>query len=204
MQGCARVAFSLLCSLPAAMVPLAAQQPAWGIGLEVGLTRFWGCSEPIAPNNPPGFRPYRPTTFGLRLDREIGRARVAVGALYAASGLATEDDDLTVIAKGGLKWVQLTPELAYRLSTVGPVAEIRVFAGPVFDFWLPTDEDARTRIGGRGGLELMVPLASGLAGTLRAHAGVSGSLFRDTDVPSDFRPKSMPSVGLALGVRLAL
>jgi len=204
MQLGARAMLSLLGWLATAIAPVAAQQRTWGVGLEVGLTRFWGGSEPIAPNNPPGFRPYRPTTFGLRLDHAIGRARVGVGALYAASGLGTEDDQLTIVAKGGLKWVQLTPELAYWLGTIGPVAEIRLFAGPVFDFWLPTDEDARTRIGGRGGLELLVPLGSGLAGTLRAHGGVSGSLFRDTDVPSDFRTKSMPNVGVALGLQLGL
>jgi len=204
MQRCAQVLIPLVCSLAAAVVPLAAQQRVWGLGLEVGLTRFWGGSEPIAPNNPPGFRPYRPTSFVLRLDREIGRARVALGALYAASGLGAEDDELTVIAKGGLTWVELAPELAYRLGTIGPVAEIRAFGGPVLDLWLPTDESVRTRIGGRGGVELLVPLGSGLAGTVRAHGGLSGSLFRDADVPSDFRTKSMPNAGVALGFRLGL
>lgn len=204
MQRCACVVIPLLCALAAWIGPLAAQQRAWGVGVELGLTQFWGGSEGIAPNTSPGFKPYRPTTFGLRLDHGLGRARVALGALYAASGLGIEDDQLAIVTKGGLKWVQLTPELAYRLGTIGPVAELRVFGGPVLDFWMPVDDETRTRVGGRGGLELLVPLGSGLAGTLRAHGGVSGSLFRDTDVPSDFRTKSMPSVGVALGFRLGL
>jgi hypothetical protein len=183
---------------------VAAQERPWGIGIEVGLTRFWGGSEPIPPNDTPGFRPYRPTSFGVRVDRRLGRARVGLGGLYAASGLANESDDLTLVAKGGLSWVQLTPEVAYRLATLGPVAELSVFAGPVFDIWLPVDDAGRVRLGGHGGLELLVPLGSGLAGTLRAHGGMGGSLFRDTDVPSDFRTKSMPRAGVALGLRLGL
>jgi hypothetical protein len=183
---------------------LAAQRRSWGIGFDVGLSRFWGGSEPVPPNDAPGFKPYRPTTLGLRLDRMVGQARLAIGMLYAQSGLGSETDEVAIIAKGGLTWVQVTPELGYLLGTVGPVTEVSLFAGPELDFWMPSGEDARVRIGGRGGLELLVPLGSGLAGTLRAHAGVTGSLFRDSEVPSDFRTKTMPNAGVSLGLRLRL
>lgn len=183
---------------------VAAQDGPWGLAIEVGLTRFWGGSEPIPPNDTPGFKPYRPTSFGARIDRQVGRARVALGGLYAASGLANEGDEVTLIAKGGLSWVQLTPEVGYRLAILGPVAELSVFAGPVFDIWMPVDDDARLRVGGQGGLQLLVPLGSGLASTVRVHGGLAGSIFRDTEVPSDFRSKSMPRAGVALGLRVGL
>ena len=177
------------------------QTKPWGIGFDAGLTRFWGASEPVPPNVMPGARPYRPTTFAIRADRVLGRSRVGLTVSYAGSGLGVESQDLAIIAKGGLTWVQLAPELAYRLTTLGPVTELRLFGGPVADLWNVDGDDTRTRIGGRAGLELLVPLGGPLAATMRAHGGLSGSLFREADVPSGYRTKTMPNAGFALGFR---
>jgi hypothetical protein len=180
-------------------------QQRWGLGLDVGLTRFWGGSEAISPDEGPGLKPYRPTTIALRLDRLLGtRGRVGLGVSYGASALAAEGEDLAVIAKGGLSWVQLTPELAYRLTTLGPGPELRVFGGPVADLWLPDGDDSRFRLGARSGLELLAPLGPWIAAAVRAHGGVSASLFRKGDVPTGFRTKMMPNAGVALGLRLGL
>jgi len=180
------------------------QEKTWGIGLDLGLTRFWGGSKAVAPNTAPAFKPYRPTAAAVRVDRTVGRARVGLAVSYAASGLALEGEDVTLIAKGGLTWVQVAPEVAYRLATLGPVTELRIFGGPVADIWIPSGEDGRTRIGGRGGAELLVPLSGWLACTLRAQGGLAGSLFRETDVPSGFQPRTMPNVGVSLGIRFGL
>jgi hypothetical protein len=180
------------------------RERAWSIGLDVGLTRFWGGSEEVEPNSALGFKPYRPTAAAVRVDRTIGRARVGLAVSYAASGLGLEGDNLTLIAKGGLTWIQVAPEVAYRLATLRAVTELRVFGGPVADLWIPDDEEGRTRIGVRGGAELLVPLSGWLACMLRAHAGLTGSLFREADVPSGFQPKTMPNVGLSLGIRFGL
>lgn len=178
------------------------QVKVWGIGFDAGLTRFWGASEPVPPNATPGLRPYRPTTLAVRADRVLGRSRVGLTVSYARSGLGVEEQDLTVIAKGDLTWVQLAPEFAYRIVTLGPVTELRLFGGPVADIWGVEGDDARTRIGGRAGLELLVPLGGPVAVTMRAHGGLSGSLFQEADVPSGFRTKTMPNAGFALGFRL--
>jgi hypothetical protein len=180
------------------------RERAWSIGFDVGLTRFWGGSAGVAPNSAPGFKPYRPTAAAVRLDRALGRARVGLAVSYAASGLGLEGDDLTLIAKGGLTWVQVAPEVAYRLATLGAATELRIFGGPVADLWIPDEEEGRTRIGARGGAELLVPLGAWLACTLRAHGGLTGSLFQEADVPSGFQPKTMPNVGLSLGIRFGL
>ena len=180
------------------------QEKAWGIGVDVGLTRFWGGSEGVAPNSAPGFKPYRPTAAAVRVDRAVGRVRIGLAVSYAASGLGLEGEEVTLISKGGLTWVQVAPEVAYRLATLGPVTVLRVFGGPVADIWIPNGEDGRTRIGGRGGAELLVPLSGWLACTLRAHGGVTGSLFRRTDVPDGFQPRTMPSAGVSVGIRFGL
>ena len=177
------------------------QTKSWGIGFDAGLTRFWGASEPVPPNVTPGARPYRPTTFAIRADRVLGRSRVGLTVSYAGSGLGVENEDLAIIAKGGLTWVQLAPELAYRVATLGPVTELRLFGGPVADIWRVDGDNTRTRIGGRAGLELLVPLGGPVAATMRAHGGLSGSLFREADVPSGYRTKTMPNAGFALGFR---
>ena len=178
------------------------QARPWGIGFDAGLTRFWGGSEPIPPNVTPGARPYRPTTFAIRADHILGRGRVGLTVSYAGSGLGVEDQDLAVVAKGGLTWVQLAPEAAYRLATLGPVTELRLFGGPVADVWNVEGDGTRTRIGGRAGLELLVPLGGPVAATMRAHGGLSGSLFREADVPSGYRTKTMPNAGFALGFKV--
>ena len=117
------------------------QTKPWGIGFDAGLTRFWGASEPVPPNVTPGARPYRPTTFAIRADRVLGRSRVGLTVSYAGSGLGVENQDLAIIAKGGLTWVQLAPEFAYRLATLGPVIELRLFGGPVADIWNVEGDD---------------------------------------------------------------
>ncbi len=200
---CARALALLLVSVAAAGAANG-QTRRWGVGFDVGLTRFWGGSEPVPPNTAPGFKPYRPTGASVRVDHVVGRMRVALGVSYAPSGLAVETKDATLVAKNGLTWVQMAPELAYQLGTLGPVTELRIFGGPVADIWMPGGEDSRTKIGGRGGLELLVPLGRWLAGTLRAQAGLTGSLFREADVPTGFRAKAMPNVGVALGIRFGL
>jgi hypothetical protein len=186
------------------LVELSGQTRQWGMGVEVGLTRFWGGSEPEPPNDAPGLKPYRPTTVGLRIDRRSGRYRLGLGVQYAAAALGQENPDLAILLKGAMTWVEATPEVAYQLATLGTDTELRAFAGPVVDLWLPDGDEPRVRAGGRVGLELLVPLGSSLAGTVRAHGGVSGSLFSDSEVPSDFHSKSMPNAGLALGLRLGL
>ena len=187
-----------------ALARSSAAQQRWGLALDLGLTRFWGGSEAVPPDETPGLKPYRPTTVAVRVDRVLGRARVGLGVAYGASGIAAESEDLTVIAKGGLGWVQLAPELAYRLATLGSGPELRVFGGPVADLWLPDGEDRRFRLGERAGFELLAPLGGWIAVTVRAHGGVSGSLFREADVPSGFRTTMMPNAGVALGLRLGL
>src|SRR5262252_5728044 len=77
----------LLLLLASPVTDLLAQGSPWGIGLEVGLTRFWGGSEPVAPNDAPGLKPYRPTTVGLRIDRSFRRYRLGLGVQYAASAI---------------------------------------------------------------------------------------------------------------------
>jgi len=196
------ISAALLSAAP--LTELVAQSKPWGLSAEAGLTHFWGGSEAVAPNDAPGLKPYRPVSVGMRLDNGLKRYRFGLGIQYASVALGQDGPDLAILLKGAMTWVQATPEIAYQLATINANSELRAFAGPLIDLWLPAGDESRVRAGGRIGLELLVPFGAGLAGLLRCHGGVSGSLFKDTEVPSEFRTKSMPNVGLALGLRLGL
>jgi len=180
---------------------LASQSGGWGIGAELGLSRFWGGTRSIPPNPTPAVRPYRPTTFGLRVDRALGRGRVGIGVQYAESSLGAEGDEILTAVKGAVTWWQVTPEAAWRLATLGPVVQLRAFGGPTVDIWKSEGESARTRIGGQVGLEMLVPLGRRIAGTLRARTGISGSVFEQADLPADVERRIMPAANVALGLR---
>jgi hypothetical protein len=180
---------------------LAAQSSRWAIGAELGLSRFWGGTRSIPPNDTPAVRPYRPTTFGLRVDRALGRGRLGVGVQYAQSSLGAESEELLTAVKDAVTWWQVTPEAAWRVATLGPVAQLRVFGGPTVDLWKADGESARVRMGGQLGLEMLVPLGRRIASTLRLRSGLAGSLFDEGDLPTDVERRVMPTANLALGLR---
>src|SRR5258708_22916473 len=109
--------------------PLAAQ---FGISAEIGVARFGGTSRDSAGAT---VGPYRPTTYGLRLDRTLGRARVAVDLLYAATGVAGEGNGLAGVQYGiGTLW-EIAPEVARRVAPFGAGVEARIAPGPAPALW---------------------------------------------------------------------
>lgn len=179
----------------------AAQGYRWSVGAELGLTRFWGASRNVNPSLSPGIKPYRPTTFGVRVDRRVGRLWAGLGIQYANSGIGIDGEDVVFVTKGELTWVQLAPEVSGRLAALGPAAVLRAFAGPLMDLWIPQGDDTRARFGGQGGLELWMPLGARVATTVRLRGAVAGSLFHETELPDGYELRSMPSLGVGLGLR---
>src|SRR5207237_4330456 len=109
--------------------PAAAQ---WGVSAEFGVARFGGTSRDSSGAT---VGPYRPTTFGLHLDRGSGRVRVGVGVLYAKTGLAAEGRGVAVVQNAiGSRW-EIAPGLSLRVSRFGPSIEARVDAGPPNAVW---------------------------------------------------------------------
>src|SRR5439155_1379097 len=123
--------------------PAAAQ---WGVSAELGVARFGGTSRDSSGAT---VGPYKPTTLGLRLDRPLGSARVALGVLYAKTGLAAEGRGVAVVQNDiGSLW-EIAPELSLRVARLGTGIEARVDAGPTIDFW-NFDGERRNRVGARG------------------------------------------------------
>lgn len=200
MQNMLAAVFGLSLLTPHAV----SAQRAWGIGVEVGIERFWGASGPLAGSDELALRPYRPTHFGLRLDRGIGAVRVALSAGYAESAVAGEYEGGATVFSEGFTLVEVAPEAAIVLLRLGAGGALRVFGGPVVRFWMPSEESARTRIGARGGFELEAPLGAWLSAVTRVHGAVGKSALETEDVPPGYEIRSMPSAGVSLGVRVGL
>jgi hypothetical protein len=172
----------------------------WGIALEIGVARFGGTSR-----NSSGATvgPYRPTTFGLRLDRSLGRARVTVGVLHAKTGLAADGQGVAVVQYGiGSLW-EIAPEVSLRVARFGTGVEARVEAGPAIDFW-NFDGERRNRVGGRGAMVVEWPLARALMGSLRLSGVLSESVFDAADTPSGVERRATRRFGVAVGLRYQL
>ena len=177
--------------------PAAAQ---WGVSAELGVARFGGTSRDSSGAT---VGPYRPTTFGLHLDRGSGRMRVGVGVLYAKTGLAAEGQGVAVVQNDiGSLW-EIAPELSLRVARFGAGIEARVDAGPTIDFW-NFDGEQRNRVGARAAAVAEWPLAHALTGSLRVSGMLSGSVFDAGDTPSGVERRATRRVGVAVGLRYRL
>jgi hypothetical protein len=153
----------------------------WRVGAELGATRFWGGSIDTDGNHT-SIRPYRPTTFGLGIERQSGRYAVGLQVQYADAGLALEGPDLTIAAQDAFTIVTVSPELAVRVATVGAGNQIRLHAGPVIEHWDLVDSDGRTRVGAQGAVSFDVPLGQHFGGTVLAGGAVTASPYQEGEL----------------------
>jgi len=172
----------------------------WGVSVELGVARFGGTSRDSSGAT---VGPYRPTTFGLRLDRSLGRARVAVDILHAKTGLAADGQGVAVVQYAiGSLW-EIAPEMSLRVARFGMGVDVRVEAGPAIDFW-NFDGERRNRVGGRAAAVVEWPLARALTGSLRMNGVLSRSVFDAADTPSGVERRATRRFGVAVGLRYQL
>ena len=177
---------SLLHHVPAALAvissawctPLSGQ---WRVGAEVGASRFWGGSLDTGGNHT-SIRPYRPTTFGLGVERQSGRYAIGLQIQYADASLALEGPDLIVSAPDAFSIVTVSPEVAVRLATVGAGNQLRLHAGPLIEHWAPVDLKGRTRVGAQGAVSFDVPLGQHFGGTVLAGGAVTPSPYKEGEL----------------------
>ena len=175
-------------------------QGQWAIAADIGVARFGGTSRDSAGAT---VGPYRPTTFGLRLERGLGRARVAVGVLHAETGLVADGQGVAVVQYGiGSLW-EIAPEISFGVARFGTGVEARVEAGPAVDLW-NFDGEQRNRVGGRVAAVLEWPLARALMGSLRVSGVLSGSVFDAADAPGGVERRATRRFGVEVGLRYHL
>jgi hypothetical protein len=103
--------------------------------------------------------------------------------VYTDAGLALEGADAAVVGKAVFKVYSASPELSYRIASVGLDNQVLLRVGPLFEVWGIIDEDSRTRVGAQGAVSLGIPLGGHLAGTLLAGAAVIPSPFEEGELP---------------------
>src|SRR5256885_15426238 len=181
-------------------VPGRAGAAQWGLSAEVGVARFGGTSRDSSGAT---LGPYRPTTFGARLDRELGQVRVGIGLLYARTGLAGEQDQTAVVFYDRASLVEAAPEISLKVARFGGGVVTRVAGGPSLDIW-DVDGVSRTRVGARGAVAFDWPLSERCTGSLRATAVVSGSVVNRGETPPGGDRRPTRRWGVSVGPRYRL
>lgn len=196
--ACLRLALAL--PLSAWCSPLLAQ---WAVTAEIGSDRFWGGSVEKAGERR-SFLPYRPTTFGVGLEHRAGRFAVGVGLRYASASLALEGAKGVVAAKGIFTVYSVSPELVYRIASVGSVHPLSLHAGPIFEVWGVVDEDREIRVGVQSAVSLGVPLGGRLGGSVMVGAALIPSPFAGGQLNSDFERRALWRRRVAAGLEYRL
>jgi hypothetical protein len=171
-------------------------QGQWIVAAEIGAERYWGGSvENTATRR--SFRPYRPTTLGLGLERRTGSLGAGLRLRYTAASLGLEGGDAVAAIKGVFDVYSAMPEFVYRIASFGSGNELLLRAGPLLEVWSIIDENSRTRIGIQGAVSVSVPLAGRLGGSLLAGAALTSSPFEPEQLDPDFERRALWRRGVA-------
>lgn len=171
----------------------------WAVTTEVGADRFWGGSiENTAERR--SLRPYRPTTFGVGLERRAGMLGAGLRLRYASASLALEGADGVAAAKGIITVYSAAPEVVYRIMSLGPVNQLTLHGGPLFEVWSMADEDSQTRVGIQGAASLNFPLGGRFAGSIMAGAALIPSPFSEAQLDPSFERRALWRRRFAVGL----
>ena len=197
-----RILVFLTCCLAAA-APVRGQTNRWRLALETGEIRFGGSSVDTSSDSSGAFRPFRPATLGIRIERGRGRLAIGLGVIYGQADPALVGPDATVIGYGGpLRLLELAPAVSWRITSLG-AGGLFLGGGPVIDRWSWSEGPTRWRLGGE--MSATVEAALGASAALLARVGVArtASIFEATDLPQEFetRPSWRRSIALGLTLR---
>jgi len=193
----------LVAATLASCVLSSSMEGQWAVGAEVGAARFWGGSIETT-ERPRSFRPYRPTTFGVRLHRVGPAFGVGLGLGYFQAGLALEGPGARSVADGVFTAYSVAAELFYRIATLGSGNRLILRGGPLLEVWKALDENAETRLGIDGALSLWVPLTGRLEGTVSAGGALMPSPFAEDQLDPDFERRSLWRRSFVLGLQYGL
>lgn len=185
------------------VLPLDVARAQWQLGVDAGAFDFGAILRDTVSDD-------RWATLGsavavgVRLERGMGNVRIAFSVSTASTSLIVEDDTVFVGVKRAFRFVELTPEVAFRLATTSTGAAFWLEAGPVLGVWLPDGDEGRVRGGAFGGLGVAVPLLARVTGAFSLRATFTASPFEEGEVISDFARSTAPRVTAQAGVRYRL
>jgi hypothetical protein len=174
----------------------------WRANLGVGSNRFWGGSAEINGEHR-SFLPYRPTFFGIGIERYGQRLGAGLQFHYSQASLGLEGSDAVVAVKGIFKTFSIAPEISYRLTRVAE-NQLRLLGGPLLEVWSIADEDTRLRAGVRLGLSLDIPLGAKFGAAILGGAALIPSPFNEGELTSTYERTALWRRDLALRISYRL
>jgi hypothetical protein len=174
----------------------------WTISAAVAADRFWGGSVEIAPDHR-SFKPYRPTTIALGLERRTRGIGLGLNVGYTGASLGLEGTDAVVAVKGVFEVYSIAPEVSFRIVSLGTGNTLLLHAGPLIEVWSLVDEDTRSRAGCQGAVSLEVPLSKQFGLALSAGAALTSSPFENGELDGyELRALWRRRFGLGLNYRI--
>jgi hypothetical protein len=193
--------YMVVATLASCMVS-SSMQGQWSVGAEVGADRFWGGSLETTEGER-SFLPYRPTTFGARVQWEGPTVGAGLRLGYFAAGMALEGADVLSLANGVFTVYSLAPELRYRIAGIR-ANRLILAAGPLLEIWKALDEKSETRLGVQGALALHVPLAWKLEAVLSGRVALIPSPFAEEQLEPPFERRPLWRRGVTAGLTYRL
>ena len=196
-----RGSLALLVLVAVTTVPATAQ---WDIGFEISTTHYRGSSHDSAGSGGPStFRPANATTFGLRVDRAIGGARLGLQASYAGVGLTAAGPGLTLIDNSAGHLLEGQLLLNFQVAGIGSSGAIRAEVGPSLHLW-KSGEELRSRAGAVAAAVYEWPVTNRFSGAIRLEGMISKSWFDNGDLPPEYERQATRRFGVGLGLRYRL
>jgi hypothetical protein len=182
------------------LVDSAHAQSDWRLTLDAGATTFSAAAHDTSTPTVE-LRPWRPTTFSLRVTRDAGKLGFGFTLGLSKGPLGVDVEDFVLLDGGKAMLIEVAPEVRYRLAELSGGGALHLSAGPIADFWSPDGGDTRTLIGGIGGLTISLPLAGNWLVDVRGDLAVTGSLLTEEEEdPGLIRESTMRRGRLALGI----
>lgn len=166
--------------------PVVAQ---WSVSAGVRAPRYSGGA--VEPATGRSLGPYRPTMWEVGVERTAGRVGVGLRLRYAPSSLALEGDQAVAVVKDAMSVYGVDPEVSFRLRALGSGAVVRLFAGPVFDFWKLPDIGTHLRPGASVAIGLEASLGGHWSAVARAGAAVTASPFDADDLDQGLQRRTL-------------
>jgi len=196
-----RVRAAVLIFMAVIAVPVAAQ---WNVGLEINATHYRGSSRAATDSSgPTRVRPADATTFGVRVDRAIRRARLGLHVSYATVGLTASAPDLTLTDNSSGEVFEGQLLLNFQVVGIGSSGAVRMELGPSLHLW-KADSENRSRAGAVAAAAYEWPIATRFSGAIRLEGLLSKSWFDPGDLPSELERRVTWRYGIGLGLRYRL
>lgn len=196
-----RITFALLIlSLFAAASTEAAAQ--WALTADLTAARFWGGS--VETGGARAFHPYRPTLFGVGLERAGATVGLGLRGYYAGASLALEGAEAVIAVKDALEIYGAVAEVSVGLTRLDPRVRLVAYSGPFVEVYCIDGESSRTRAGWNASIGLELAMGGGWSGVLRAGGAVSASPFTPDDLDPGFEPRALWRREVSGRIRFAL